>query len=548
MYRLEFGELTARMESCLTGVGMIFERSDVLQHQPSGLSHSAAVGAIAIALAVIVFCIDTFTKIEGAIAVLYVIVLLLASETLTRIGLLLTVGGCLVLTVTSYLLTLGPDPDFHTSLRLIVSLGALGATMALLLRKEAFRVHLMAQNAAVRASEARYRSIFDKTRVALWERDYSQVRSLLMQLKASGVVNFKDYARANPKIIDECIGLIQTVAANDAARELLDSTADEAGLGSMKQFIVSGCETFLDILEAIFLGQTHFEGKGKVTTATGEIRQVLLSISFPEDPASFSRVMVGMVDITQRELTQMALAQAQAELTRASKAATVGALSASLAHELNQPLGAIVVNARTLLRWLDREPPDLGAVRRSIDRMIRDSQRASEIIKNTRNMLSQSDAKTEPVDLRTLIDETQALLEHDLQRHAIIVKISSAVDLPFVRAVRIEIQQVIINLMTNAIQSISDAGAEDRQILVDIAPPSEGKVTILIRDSGPGISEEAAQNLFAPFYTTKTEGMGVGLSICRSTLESRGGTLEGYNHPHGGAAFEMKLPIEVTDG
>ena len=163
-------------------------------------------------------------------------------------------------------------------------------------------------------------------------------------------------------------------------------------------------------------GETVFEDKVEVRSDNGEDKLVLLSISFPEDPAAFSRVVVSMVDITQREMALKALAEAQAELTKASKAATVGAMSASLAHELNQPLGANVVNSQTLLRWLDRDPPDLAAVRRSAERMIRDSQRASEIIQNTRSLLSPSSNKLENVSLDRLVDETMALMEHELQR------------------------------------------------------------------------------------------------------------------------------------
>ncbi len=522
---------------------MSAEQAGVLFNQRGSTGHRVTVALISAVLMAIVFVIDTFTNIEGAIAVLYVMALLLGSEILTRTGLLLTSIVCIALTVLSYFLTHGPDPDLQTFIRLAVALAALAITMALLLRNDAFRAELIERNAEIRESEARYRAIFDGARVALWERDYSQLRAYLMELKAAGVTDLEDHARRHPEIIDHCIGLLRTVAANEAARELVGASALSDTRESMAHFIASGDQTFLHLMSAMFTGQSYFEGKGKIATDSGEVRQVLLSISFPDDIAAFNRVVVGMVDITQREMTEAALIEARAEFAKASKAATIGALSASLAHELNQPLGAIAVNAQTLLRWLDRDPPDLSAIRRSAERIIRDGQRASDIIHNTRNLLTQQESKAEWIDLSTLIDETRSLVEHDLKRDGIAVTVRPVAGVPLIKSVRVEIQQVMINLMTNAIQAISGAKCPVREIVVEIQP-ADGMVGVSVKDSGPGISPEAIEKLFTPFYTTKAEGLGMGLSICRSTLESRGGKLDGFNHPDGGAVFKMILPIE----
>jgi len=254
-------------------------------------------------------------------------------------------------------------------------------------------------------------------------------------------------------------------------------------------------------------------------------------------------VVVSMVDITQREMALKALAEAQAELAKASKAAMVGALSASLAHELNQPLGAIVVNAQTLLRWLARDPPDLSAVARSAERIIRDSQRASEIIHNTRGLLSQESGKLETVNVDDLFVETLALMEHELQRSGTAVQIQRE-NVPPVTAVKIELQQVLINLITNAIQAMDEAACSERMITLATDRVDTEHVSVTVRDTGPGIVDTVKDKLFAPFFTTKTTGMGMGLSICRSTLEARGGKLDGGNHPQGGALFEMHLLIK----
>lgn len=507
-------------------------------------SHEITLGLIALVLGATVLYVDAFTEIQSAIAVLYVIVLLLAAEMLTRIGTVLLAIVCTGLTLFAYFYSHGLGEDVPAQLRLAVSLAAITITCALILRNETARAGLIEANLHLRDSETRYRYIFEHSRIALWERDYSAVRAFLMSLKADGVTDLKEYYRTNPGIIATCTGLIHTIASNDAALELLGHVADGLPSRTMRQYIAPDDDAFLDLMNAIFRGERHFEGKGTLIAENGESRLVIMSMSFPEDPAAFSRVVVGMVDITQREMMQKAIREAQDELARASRAATVGTLSASLAHELNQPLGAIVVNAQTLLRWLNREPPDLAAVRRSAERIIRDSQRASEIIHNTRSMLTQTDRTPEYVDLETLIEETRALMEHDFQRDMVSFELDPTEKQPAVKAIRIELQQVLINLVTNALQAMRDTAIDQRKILVSLARKDDIFVTLSVRDFGPGISEEAMTKLFTPFFTTKPAGMGMGLSICRSTLEASGGQLTAGNHPGGGAIFEMIIPIE----
>lgn len=495
---------------------------------------------VAVVLAAGVFYVDTYTDIEGAIAVLYVITMLLAAQATTRVGLLAISGCCAVLALLSYAMTHGDDGDLQSTLRLIVALAALAVTTMLLMKTESARLTLLSINAALKESEERYRSIFDRTRVALWERDYSKLHALLMNLKRQGISDIREYSRTNPGFVDRCIDLIDVVASNEAAREMLGPNG--SAMGALKRTILPTQDKFIDVLQAIADNRRVFEDKAVVRTDSGEDKLVLLSISFPADPASFNRVVVSMVDVTQREMALKALAEAQAELTNASKAATVGAMSASLAHELNQPLGAIIVNAQTLLRWLDRDPPDLAAARRSAERMIRDSERASEIIRNTRSLLAHADGKLESFRLDDLIDETLTLLEHELQRSGTTVVVEKE-ETPLLKAVRIELQQVLINLITNAIQAMDEAGSGERIITVRKEKLDDDAIRVTIRDSGPGISAEAKEKLFSPFFTTKASGMGMGLSICRSTLEARGGRLDGGNHPEGGAVFAMSMPI-----
>jgi C4-dicarboxylate-specific signal transduction histidine kinase len=517
-------------------------------HEPGG-RHNAAFGFAAIALAIFVFYIDTYTDIEGAIAVFYVVSMLLAAQATTRVGLMVTAIGCAILTVLSYAMTHvayamehGQDVDLQSTIRLFGALAALIITTVLLLKTETARLSLLSTNSALKESEARYRSIFDRTRVALWERDYSKLYARLRDAHARGIVDIKAHTRSNPDFLNDCLGLVKVAAANEAAREMLGPRSSM--LGMVPSLVMNGHETFLNLLQAILDGKRTFEDNVEVRADNGEEKLVLLSINLPEDPAAFNRVIVSMVDITQREMALKARVEAQAELTKASRAATVGAMSASLAHELNQPLGALVVNAQTLVRWLDREPPDLAAARRSAERMIRDSQRASEIIHNARNLLAPSTKKLESVGLGNLIEQTIDLMEFELQRNRTEVLVDCDPNTPPISTVKIELQQVLINLVTNAIQAMEEAQSPERIVRITVSPADGEHVSIIVRDTGPGINAGARDKLFAPFFTTKPTGMGMGLSICRSTLEARGGALDGGNHPEGGAVFEIRLPMK----
>ena len=510
--------------------------------------HEGGILSLAALLAATVFYLDTFTDIHSALATLYVITVLLSAETLTEKGTLFLSVICGSLAIFSYLTAHGLQADLAAALRLTVALAALAITCALVIRNQRARLHLLRFNADLRSSEERYRTLFEQGRVALWERDYSDVRKMLMRLRSDGVRDLRAYAREHPAFIETCIARVPTIAANAAALDLLGNVDPEVRAGdvrAIRRYIAQDDATFLELLVAIFEERRHFEGRGTVITADGTSKLVLLTVGFPQDAADFNRVVVGMFDITERETAQKALFDAQAELALASRAATIGALSASLAHELNQPLGAVVVNAQTLQRWLDRDPPDLAAVSRSAERIVRDSQRASDIIQSTRSMLGNRPPAFELVSLPDLVLETRTLLESELLRARAVLDVEVKQGTPVVRAVRIELQQVLINLITNALHAMAVTPETERRIGVAIEATDAAGAVVRIRDTGPGLSPEVFKNLFKPFCTTKETGLGIGLAICRSMLEARGGTLTASNHPDGGALFDMTIPIEA---
>lgn len=496
--------------------------------------------------AICIFLVDSLTSINGAVAALYVVPMLLLAEVLTARGIVVAALLFGAAGITALLVSHGTDIDFPTVLRLGVSLAAIGITYALLCRNLRAKEQLLTANDALRQSEARYRTIFDNTRVALWERDYSTLYRHLMLLKADGVIDIRRHAVENPGFVKECLKFVGTTSANSAALELLGPSSGKSGPGNFDRFFLADDHSFLCAIEAIFNHQRLLEVEATMVSDSDERRRVLLSISVPEEVSNYDRVVVSMIDLTQRNEAQKALEEARTNLTLASRAAMAGALTASLAHELNQPLGAIVVNSKTLMRWLDKDPPDLAAAYRTAERMERDSRRASDIIRNTREHLTQGRRLYQKTNLPALLRDTLTILEQDLERQRTGVRITAAPGLPDVHVVRIEIQQVLINLMANALQAME--GMANARIWVNLGIARAGEVYVVIRDNGPGLPDDVLARIATPFFTTKESGMGLGLSICQSLIEAHGGSLTATNSADGGARFEMTLQVGPFDG
>ncbi|CAO3426311.1 sensor histidine kinase [Azospirillum endophyticum] len=505
------------------------------------------IGILAVPLALTVFIVDTFTDIESAIAVLYALVLLLAATALSRRGLLRAAGGCALLAVLSFFLSHWQDMDLSSVLRCGVSLATILITGALLVRDHDSRALLVQANGALARSEKRHRCMFEQARFSLWEQDFTAVKAELDALRAGGVTDLAARLQADPGWAREMGARIVTTNVNDATVELLGAADRAEVLGPLGRFLPAEDPALADALLALWDGRDRFEGRAQLIAADGRRLTVLLGISFPDDGIGFDQVVVGIVDITQRERTQEALLAAQAELARAARAATLGALSASIAHELNQPLGAIALNAQSCLRWLRRDPPDIDTAAKAVDRIVRDGKRAADIVQRTRGMLVKDSRCDETIDLCRLVDEVALLLERELSAAATVLVSDFAPDVPPVRGSRVGLQQVLVNLVTNGLHAMVEAGCARRELTVTVEGLGDStQVRAAVHDRGPGIDEDSRARLFDPFFTTRPDGMGMGLSICRSTIESCGGTLTAHNHADGGAVFEFTIPSALS--
>jgi PAS domain S-box-containing protein len=301
-----------------------------------------------------------------------------------------------------------------------------------------------------------------------------------------------------------------------------------------------------DVLPAVFKdgrweGETlfrHFK--------TGESISMWQYIYFITDEGSGRRLGLATIcrDITERKRTQEFLQQVQADLARVNRVMVVGEMAASIAHEVSQPLTGIVAHAGTGLRWLAANPPNIDEARQALEFILRDGHRAAGIIARTRALVEKVPPRRERLDINTAILEVIALSNPELHRNQVEIRSQLASGLPPVPADRIQLQQVILNLIVNAREAMSEAGNLPRELVVASGAIDANEVFIEVRDSGPGFGGADPRRIFDSFYTTKSDGIGMGLSICRSIVEAHGGRLwASPNQPHG-AVFRFTLPIE----
>jgi C4-dicarboxylate-specific signal transduction histidine kinase len=252
------------------------------------------------------------------------------------------------------------------------------------------------------------------------------------------------------------------------------------------------------------------------------------------------------MDVTERRVAEEALRNAVADLERASRLTTMGQLTASIAHEINQPLAAIVTNGNACLRWLEGNRLDIDEARQATKRIVRDGHRAGEIVKSIRTLARKSVPEMVRLDINDVIREVIALMRTEFRRHDISIETELCADLALVLADRIQLQQVTLNLIMNGIEAMAEVTSRPRLLAVKSATVEIGEVLVSIEDSGPGLDPTQASRIFEPFFTTKREGMGMGLSICHSIIEAHGGRLRTLPGVPRGSVFQFALP--AVDG
>jgi PAS domain S-box len=289
-----------------------------------------------------------------------------------------------------------------------------------------------------------------------------------------------------------------------------------------------------------------YENVCRLRQANGEYRWMLARAAALRDDAGNILRWYGIAnDIEDRKRAEEALLRTQAELSHVARLVTLGELTASIAHEVNQPLAAVVTNGEAGLRWLSRQPPNSEAVRTSFERMIANGRRASDVIARLRNLARRAAPEHVPLDVNGLVDDVLLLVQREITDHHIKLDLALDPSTPLVRGDRVQLQQVLINLMMNAMQAMEDIDDRRRSLCIRTSrQTADGTCHALLDvvDSGPGLAGVDAAKLFAAFYTTKQTGMGMGLSICRSIVEAHHGQISACTNDGAGATFSVRLP------
>lgn len=468
-------------------------------------------GAVAITL--IIFLIDSLSSLDVAIAVLYIVVILIAVDLFSRKGVLAVAYGSGLLTLVAYVIAHGDEFGTPAFGRCLVSLVAIAIAAFLALKNKAGKDQLQEQVRLLHRSEA----------FLAGAQRLSQTGSIGLELPGAAMY-WSDEAR-------------RIFEFDDSTRPSLEGMLDRTHPEDR--------ELLRSIIEQVDAGTAALTAEFRLQMFDGRTKYVRMLSREVEDGAGHREYVGALMDVSTAKNAEEALHRSQSDLAHITRVTTLGELAASIAHEVNQPLAAVITNSEAGLRWLNREVPDTAEVRAAIQRAMSQAHRASEVIRRIRALSRKTDPQYVSLDLPEVFEESITLVQREIQRQRVSLTVEINDPVPTVRGDRIQLQQVIINLVMNAVQAMSGVQDCRRELRVQLRHSDEEDVVLHIQDSGPGIAEQNMASLFDPFFTTKPNGMGMGLSICRSIIESHGGRIWASSEPGQGAVLSLALPKEA---
>ena len=391
-------------------------------------------------------------------------------------------------------------------------------------------------------SEQRFRDLFQHVPVPVLQVNSTGLLTRLQELKDQGVDDIGVYMADHPDLLWTALETTVIEQANDAAIKVLGARDAEHICGPVTPLWRDHPEVYARLLQNRYRDTGSYEEDVTFTTYDGRICEGVLTVTFPPGMAGSGITINAFVDMTEKRHAERRLRQIEAEYAHAARISMLGELTASIAHEVNQPLAAITTYGEAGLRWLNRPNPVLSEVRDIVTRVVDDAQRAAGIIARVRNMASPQ-MHEEILSLDALVAEAVLFLKHEFQAHGVRVAILPSNSSARITVDRIQLQQVIVNMAVNAIQAIAAANTGPREVV--LRTTDEGSlVRCSVEDSGPGIPAAGASRVFETFFTTKSGGMGMGLPISRSIIEAHGGRMSADNDSSlGGARFSFVLPV-----
>jgi PAS domain S-box-containing protein len=392
------------------------------------------------------------------------------------------------------------------------------------------------------ASEDRYRKLIHHMPTALWQIDARAAGEVFDRLRSEGVTDIAGFLDAHPELIELAQDVVRVTEVNREAVSLLRGRTAADLIRPVRYLFAATPKLANRVMVAHFEGRRNFTEQAKVFTLDGQARDVVFSVTYPAPPEQLDTTFITMLDVTERLRTEAQLQRLEADHAHAARISTLGELTTSIAHEVKQPLAAIVTNGETSLRWLSRDDFDVAKIRQLTTRIVSSAYRANDIIQRIRSLAARQPPERAALDLADVAEEALFFVRHDIESRRIALSINAARGLPRVLGDRVQLQQVIVNLLVNSVQAISQAGRPARRIWVSIGSAEGGMVSFSIRDSGPGIAAADLDRIFESFFTTKEGGVGIGLAVCQSIVRAHGGCIGASNHAGGGAHLWFTLP------
>jgi PAS domain S-box-containing protein len=398
----------------------------------------------------------------------------------------------------------------------------------------------------LRNSEQRYRHLFRYMPIALLRLNASELVDLLEGLRLEDATGLRSYIDRHPHFLQQLMDAVKIEEANERAIEMSGARDANEILGSLTRVSHIHPDTFLRGLESRLRGEPVFQEETKLETLDGRVIDVLLTATRPALATDPDMSLVGFVDITERVRAQEMLQRVQADFAHAARVSLLGELTASIAHEVNQPLAAIVTNGEVGLSLLDRSEPDLAKVRELTNYVVDDARRAADVIARVRTMATRQAPEQTLLSVDEVIGEALLFVRREVQSQGLMVTHHSNPAAPKVLGDRTQLQQVFVNLTVNAIHAMAHMGATRPTLVIRTTLSDPDTLCCSFEDSGPGIKPEHLDHLFDSFFTTKEAGMGLGLRISRSIVEAHGGHIRADNESaYGGARFSFTLPAKL---
>ena len=401
-------------------------------------------------------------------------------------------------------------------------------------------MQLLKARSQLRLTERRFGEIYQRAGISIWQEDWSAVGDGILALTAAGVEDLAAWHAANPAEAARLHRSVRITGINSYSVELMGASDPGQLIGSLADVLPGSRHSFLRWMQALARGDRVYVGESRITRLDGSLLECLVTAALPQDREGLSDIQVSIVDITAYKQDRARLEEVEADVARAQRIAALGALTASIAHEINSPLAAIMANAGATLRWLDRAEPDLPEAREAARALVDEAARARGVMDRARAMLIQRQAG----DVRFALDGAVAVATRSVRDMAVRrgIEIETRVEAGIeIDGDAMQIQQVLINLMLNAVQAMQAVSGERRLALE--ARREGDDVRVEVTDNGPGLSPALLTSCFDPFFSTKPDGMGMGLAICRSCVEAHGGRIWASSPAGGGAAFHILLPL-----